>query len=53
MLPMIMIGDAEVQVQFIRDGSGSMVAATSTFIPHLVDAPMAEAYALKEGLMLA
>jgi hypothetical protein len=37
----------------IRDGSGGMVAATSTFIPHLVDAPMAEACALKEGLMLA
>jgi len=29
-----------------------MVAATNTYIPHLVDAPMAEAFALKEGLML-
>jgi hypothetical protein len=29
-----------------------MVAATGTYISHLVDAPMAEAYALKEGLML-
>jgi hypothetical protein len=37
----------------IRDDSGGMVAATNTFIPHLVDAPMAEAYALKERLMLA
>ena len=37
----------------IRDGSGGMVATTSTFIPHLVDVPIAEAYALKEGLMLA
>ena len=27
--------------------------ASSTFIPYLVDAPMAEAFALKEGLMLA
>ena len=36
----------------IRDGSGGMIATTSTFIFHLVDAPMAEAYA-QEGLMLA
>jgi len=37
----------------IRDSSGGMIAATNNHIPHLVDAPMAEAYALKEGLMLA
>jgi ribonuclease HI len=37
----------------IRDNSGAMIAAASSFIPHLMDAPMAEAYALKEGLMLA
>ena len=37
----------------IRNSFGGMIAATSTFIFHLVDAPMAEAYALKEGLMLA
>jgi len=37
----------------IRDSSGGMIAASSTFIPYLVDAPMAEAFALKEGLMLA
>jgi ribonuclease HI len=37
----------------IRDSSGGMIAVTNTYIPHLVDAPMAEAYALKEGLMLA
>jgi hypothetical protein len=36
-----------------RDGSGDIVAASSTFVPYFVDAPMAEAYALKEGLMLA
>ena len=30
-----------------------MIAATNTYIPHLVDAQMVEAYALKEGLMLA
>ena len=29
----------------IRDGSGGMIVATSTFIFHLVDAPMVEAYA--------
>jgi len=37
----------------IRDSSGGMIAATNTYIPHLVDTQMAEAYALKEGLMLA
>jgi len=37
----------------IRDSSGGMIASTNTYIPHLVDAQMAEAYALKEGLMLA
>jgi len=37
----------------IRDCSGGVLAAAHSFIPHLVDAPMAEAYALKEGLMLA
>jgi len=36
----------------IRHGSGGMIAATSTFIFHLVDSPMVEAYA-QEGLMLA
>ena len=37
----------------IRDGSESMIAPSNTFIPYLVDAPMPEAFALKEGLMLA
>lgn len=37
----------------IRDCAGSMLVAAHSYIPHLVDAPMAEAYALKEGLMLA
>jgi hypothetical protein len=37
----------------IRDCSGGVLAAAHSFVPHLVDAPMAEAYALKEGLMLA
>jgi ribonuclease HI len=37
----------------IRNGSGGMIAASNTFIPYLVDAPIAEAFALKEGLMLA
>jgi hypothetical protein len=30
-----------------------MIASSNTFIPYLVDTPMAEAFALKEGLMLA
>jgi hypothetical protein len=34
-----------------RDSSGAMVVASNNFIFHVVDAPMAEAYALKEGLM--
>ena len=37
----------------IRDSSGGMIAASNSFIPYLVDAPMAEAFAFKEGLMLA
>lgn len=37
----------------IRDGFRGMIAASNTFIPYLVDAPMAEAFALKEVLMLA
>jgi hypothetical protein len=37
----------------IRDSSGGVLAAAHSFVPHLVDAPMAEAYALKEGSMLA
>jgi hypothetical protein len=37
----------------IRDSTGGVLAAAHRFVPHLVDAPMAEAYAMKEGLMLA
>ena len=37
----------------ISDCSGGALAAAHSFVPHLIDAPMAEAYALKEGLMLA
>ena len=37
----------------IRDCSGDMIVAASRYIPHLVDAPMAEAFALKDGLMLS
>jgi len=32
----------------IRDSTGEVLAAAHNFVPHLVDAPMAEAYALKE-----
>jgi len=37
----------------IRDCSSGVLAAAHSFVPHLVDAPMVQAYALKEGLMLA
>ena len=36
----------------IRNSMGAAIAASHSYVPHLVDAPMAEAYALKEGLML-
>jgi hypothetical protein len=36
----------------IRDCSGGVLAAAHSFVPHLVDAPMAETYALKKRLML-
>ena len=36
----------------IRDHSGVFAAAHS-FVPHVIDAFMAETYALKEGLLLA
>jgi hypothetical protein len=37
----------------IRDSSGSCIAAMQTFLAHVVDAPMAEAYAFRDGLTLA
>jgi ribonuclease HI len=37
----------------IRDYTGQCVAASQLFLPHVVDAPMAEAYAFREGLTLA
>jgi len=37
----------------IRDHSGGVIAAAHNFVLHVIDAPMAEAYALKEGLLLA
>jgi len=37
----------------IRDCSGGMIAAANRHISHVVDAPMAEAFALKDGLMQA
>jgi len=36
----------------IRDSSGGFVAALTSFLQSVLDAPMAEAYALKEGLCL-
>ncbi|XP_066391715.1 uncharacterized protein [Miscanthus floridulus] len=37
----------------IRDSDGSIIAGSYTYREHVVDAPMAEAMALKEGLLLA
>ncbi len=37
----------------IRDIYGACVAATQEILPHVSDAHMAEAYALRDGLMLA
>ena len=54
MLPTMMIGDAEVPVQLSEMAREVWLQQqVPTFIPHLVDASMAEAYALKEELMLA
>jgi hypothetical protein len=37
----------------IRDHSWGVIATAHSFVSHVVDAPMAEAYALKECLLLA
>lgn len=37
----------------IRDSSGGFIAASMSFLPSVLDATMAESYALKEGLCLA
>ena len=37
----------------IRDCSGGVEAASHSFVAHVVDTPMADAFALKERLMLA
>jgi ribonuclease HI len=37
----------------IRDYRGQCIAASQKFLPYVVDTPMAEAYALREGLVLA
>ena len=37
----------------IRDAAGGFIAAAHNYIPHVVDAPMAEAFALRDGLLLA
>jgi hypothetical protein len=34
----------------IRDYTGQCIAAVQRYLPYVVDAPMAEAYALREGL---
>jgi hypothetical protein len=37
----------------IRNSVGVVTTAAHSYVPHLVDVSMAEAYALKEGLMSA
>jgi ribonuclease HI len=37
----------------IRDCTGGCIACLQTFLPHVVDAPMVEAYAFRDGLTLA
>jgi len=37
----------------IRDAAGGFVAAAHSYIPHVVDAAMAEAFALRDDLLLA
>lgn len=37
----------------IRDAGGGFVAVVHKYLPHVGDAQMSEAYALKDGLMLA
>ena len=37
----------------IRDSSGGFIAVSHSFIPYTVDAASAEAYALRNGLLLA
>ena len=37
----------------IRDSTGGFIAASHNYIPHTIDAATAEAYALRDGLLLA
>ena len=37
----------------IEDAAGGFIAAAHSYIPHVVDAAMAEAFALRDGLLLA
>jgi hypothetical protein len=37
----------------IRDTGGAFIAAAHSFIPHVLDAPSAEAETLRDGLLLA
>ena len=37
----------------IRDSTGGFIAASHSYIPHTLDAATAEAYALRDGLLLA
>ena len=37
----------------MRDAVGGFIAAAHSYIPHVVDAAMVEAFALKDGFLLA
>jgi ribonuclease HI len=37
----------------IRDATGGFIAASYSYIPHVVDATMAEVFAQRDGLLLA
>ena len=37
----------------IRDSTGGFIVASHSYIPHVVDAAMAEAAALRDGILLA
>jgi len=45
-------GDGSTGV-VIRDNSGGFIAASYSYISHVLDATMAEAFALRDGLLLA
>ena len=47
------IKGSESSAAVIRDSSGGCITASHSFVPYTVNAALAEAYALKDGLLLA